>query len=39
VAKKNGFNIDFKGRVDFEAYLKVQDKLIAEGMKIGGLVQ
>jgi len=39
VAKKNGFNIDFKGRADFEAYLKVQDKLIAEGMKIGGLVQ
>ncbi len=39
VAKKNGFNIDFKGRADFEAYLKVQDKLIADGMKIGGLVK
>ncbi|RKX75816.1 MAG: tripartite tricarboxylate transporter substrate binding protein [Spirochaetes bacterium] len=39
VAEENGFNIDFKGRIDFERYLAEQDKLIADGMKLGGLVE
>ncbi len=39
IAQKNGFNIDFKGRSAFEGYLKEQNQLIADGMKLGGLVK
>lgn len=38
-AKKIGFNVDFMGRAEFEDYLKVQNKLIADAMKLGGLVE
>ena len=39
IAKQKGFNISFMGSKDFEAYLKVQNENIAEGMKLGGLVK
>ena len=37
-AEKFGFQVDFMGHEDFEEYLAKQDKLIAKGMKLGGLV-
>jgi len=39
IAKQKGFNISFMGNTDFEAYLKVQNAYMAEGMKLGGLVK
>lgn len=39
VAKAKGFNISLMGRADFEKYLVEQNKLIADAMKIGGLVK
>jgi tripartite-type tricarboxylate transporter receptor subunit TctC len=39
IAKQKGFNISFMGNEAFEAYLKVQNENIAEGMKLGGLVK
>lgn len=39
IAKQKGFNISFMGNKEFEAYLKVQNANIAEGMKLGGLVK
>jgi tripartite-type tricarboxylate transporter receptor subunit TctC len=39
IAKQKGFNISFMGNKDFEAYLKVQNTNVAEGMKLGGLVK
>ena len=39
IAKKKGFNISYMGNKEFEAYLKVQNANIAEGMKLGGLVK
>ena len=39
LADKNGFIIDFMGQAEFEKYLAVQDALVAEAMKAGGLVE
>ena len=39
VAKTKGFNISLMGRTEFEKYLVEQNKLIADAMKIGGLVK
>ncbi|MEW6673604.1 MAG: tripartite tricarboxylate transporter substrate binding protein [Thermodesulfobacteriota bacterium] len=37
LSKKNGFNINFMGKAEFEAYLKVQNDNVAEAIKVGGL--
>lgn len=39
IANSKGFNISLMGRKDFEEYLVEQNKLIADAMKIGGLVK
>jgi tripartite-type tricarboxylate transporter receptor subunit TctC len=39
IANKKGFNISFQGNEAFEAYLKVQNKNVADAMKMGGLVK
>ena len=39
IAGKKGFNISFQGNEAFEAYLKVQNKNVADAMKMGGLVK
>ncbi|HDQ14040.1 MAG TPA: tripartite tricarboxylate transporter substrate binding protein, partial [Sediminispirochaeta sp.] len=38
-ADKFGFQVDFMPRDEFEDYLAVQNELIAEGMRAGGLVE
>ena len=37
ISKKNGFNINFMSKAEFEKYLVVQDKNVAEAIKVGGL--
>ena len=37
ISKKNGFNIEFMGKAEFEKYLVVQNKNVAEAIKVGGL--
>lgn len=37
LSKKNGFNINFMGKAEFEKYLIVQNKNVAEAIKVGGL--
>jgi len=39
IANQKGFNISFMGSEEFEKYLKIQNELIAEAMKFGGLVE
>lgn len=39
IAGKKGFNIGFQGNEAFEAYLKVQNKNVADSMKMGGLIK
>jgi len=39
LSKKNGFNIDFKGKAEFEKYLKVQNDNVAEAIKVSGLLK
>ena len=37
LSKKNGFNINFMGKAEFEKYLIVQNENVAEAIKVGGL--
>ena len=37
LSKKNGFNINFMGKADFEKYLVIQNNNVAEAVKVGGL--
>lgn len=39
ISKQKGFNISFMGRKEFAKYVAMQDKKIADTMKIGGLVK
>lgn len=39
IASQKGFNIGFQGNKAFESYLKVQNKNVADAMKLGGLVK
>jgi tripartite-type tricarboxylate transporter receptor subunit TctC len=39
ISKQNGFNIDFMGSNAFEKYLKVQNEMVAQAMKLGGLIK
>ena len=37
LSKKNGFNINFMGKAEFEKYLVIQNNNVAEAVKVGGL--
>ena len=37
LSKKNGFNISFMGKSEFEKYLVIQNNNVAEAVKVGGL--
>jgi len=37
ISKKNGFNINFMGKAEFEKYMILQNNNVAEAIKVGGL--
>jgi tripartite-type tricarboxylate transporter receptor subunit TctC len=39
IAQKNGFNISFMGRADFEKYMVTQNESVAKALKLGELVK
>jgi len=39
IAKKNGFNIGFMGKKEFDEYLVVQNKNVLEALKVSGLMK
>jgi tripartite-type tricarboxylate transporter receptor subunit TctC len=39
LAKKNGFDISFLGAEKFQKYLKAQNEVVAEALKLGGLIK